>query len=219
MRILPKTDLARVEFFEQHTAAWAASPAAIGLTPAQAATLSAATASARAAYLAQQVAMEAARAATLKFHNLVRTMTDLGADAVKGIKLAAETANDPHIYVLAQIPVPAQPGPTPPLEPPTALVAEPRADGTMSLSWKGSIKYRTFFSIWRRIGSAGTWTNLGATAARSFIDATIPASPVPTRVTYAIRSQRDDEISEPSEFVQVSFGTEVGRGSTLRWAA
>jgi hypothetical protein len=204
--VLPSSDLGKVEFFEQHTAAWATNALAIGLAAPQVTTLTAATAAARAAYNAQQVAREAAKAATANFHNLVRTMADLGGDAIKAIKLKAATGNDPNVYVLAQIPAPAGPTPPPALVPPTNLIADPNADGTITLSWKGSTAFRTFFSIWRRVGDDSAWTAIGSTAGKTFLDETVPSSPIPPSVTYAVRCQRDTELSAPSAFAEIVYG-------------
>lgn len=206
MPVLPSSDLQKVEFMEAHLALWNTNAVAIGLTAAQVTAMQTAATAARTGFNGQQSAKEAAKAATANFHNLVRTLADLASDAIKAIKLKAAQNNDPNVYVLANIPAPLPPSPPPPPQPPTDLVADPNADGTITLRWKGSVANSTFFSVWRKLGSSSTWTNIGSTAIKTFQDAAVPSSPIPASITYSVRSQRNNEVSAPSVQAEVVYG-------------
>jgi hypothetical protein len=204
MAVLPKSDLEKVEFMEAHLTGWNTNALAIGLTAAQVTAMQAATTAARNAYNAAITARDAAKSATANFHNLTRSMTDLASDAIKAIKLKAAQSNDPTVYTLANIPAPLPPSPPPPPQPPTDLVADPNADGTISLKWKGSVANATFFSVWRRV-DGGDWQSIGSTALKQFLDPGVP-SPVPSTITYAVRSQRENMVSAPSVQAEVVYG-------------
>lgn len=206
MPVLPDSDLGRVEFMEAHLALWTTNAVAIGLTAAQVTAMGTATTAARTGYNGQQAAKAAAKAATANFHNLTRTLSDLASDAIKAIKLKAAQNNDPNVFVLANIPAPQPPSPPGPPEPPTDLVADPNADGTITLKWKGSVANSTFFSVWRKLGASPTWTNIGSTAVKTFLDSAVPGSPIPASITYAVRSQRNNEVSAPSVQAEVVYG-------------
>lgn len=205
MPVLPPSDIAKVEFMEAHLAGWATNAVAIGLTTAQVTAMQTATTAARAGFNTQQTAKEAAKSATANFHNLTRSMGDLASDAIKAIKLKAAQSNDPNVYVLANIPAPLPPSPPPPPQPPTDLIADPNADGTITLKWKGSVANNTFFGVWRKVGT-GAWTNIGSTAIKTFQDSAIPSNPIPNSITYAVRSQRNNEVSAPSVQAEVVYG-------------
>ena len=206
MPVLPDSDLSRVEFMEAHLALWTTNALAIGLTAAQVTAMGTATTAARTGYNGQQSAHAAAKAATANFHNLTRTMSDLASDAIKAIKLKAAQGNDPNVFVLANIPAPQPPSPPPPPQPPTDLIADPAADGTIALKWKGSVANATFFSVWRKTASSAQWVNICSTALKTFVDGTVPGSPIPASITYAVRSQRGNEVSAPSVQAEVIYG-------------
>jgi hypothetical protein len=206
MPVLPDSDLQRVEFMEGHLTLWAANAVAIGLTAGQVTAMQTATTAARAGFNGATTAHAAAKAATANFHNLARTMSDLASDAVKAIKLKAAQGNDPNIFVLANIPAPLPPSPPPPPEPPTDLVADPNADGTITLKWKGSVAFNTWFTVWRKVGNSPAWTQIGSTAIKTFMDSSVPTNPIPATVTYTVRSQRTNEVSGPSVQAEVVYG-------------
>jgi ribonuclease BN (tRNA processing enzyme) len=73
--------------------------------------LDGATTHARKAYNDHLAAQQAAKAATDAFYDKVRLMhasPGAGADMIQTIKTYAQTTNNPNVYVLAQIPPPAQ---------------------------------------------------------------------------------------------------------------
>ena len=98
---------------------------------------------------------------------------------------------------------------------PTNTVADPNADGTVTVSWKGSSANQTFFTVWRRTGGGGGanpsgWASLGATAYKTFTDGTVPGG-VPS-VEYRVTAQRQNLISTAGTAVMVTFGAAGGGG-------
>lgn len=198
----------RIEWFELRIAEWSAQPASIGLTAAQCTALQAAIEEARAAYDHALAARIAAKNATLGQATMVRNMSDLGADAIRYIRAFADSRPTPvqrdGVYKAASVPPPAPPQPAGPPVPPTGVVADPNADGTVTIKWRGSTANQTFFTIWRRVGNLSSWSQIGSVATKSFVDAGVPAGTPSVR--YYIRAQRNDELSAPSEEAVVNFG-------------
>jgi hypothetical protein len=208
MSTVPSKINERIQWFEQRIDQWDASPASIGLSPSSVAALKTAIEEARSAYDTAQLARIAAKNATLGQGTMVRNMSDLGADAIRYIRAFADSrpteVQRDAVYQAASVPPPAQPQPAGMPVPPTAVVADPNADGTVTIRWRGSTANQTFFTIWRRVGNMSTWSQIGSVATKSFVDAGVPAGTPSVR--YYIRSQRNDEVSPPSEEAVVNFG-------------
>jgi hypothetical protein len=210
MGVVPPTRIEKIEFYEAHNPVWAANAAAIGLTAAQVTALTTLTTAARAAFNAQRAAQDAAKAATENFHNKVREMQSQGSDLIKTIKAYADTKNDPNVYVLANIPAPAAPTPAGPPVAPTDLAAVMNSDGTIRLTWKGSLAQRQFFSVWRQLPSQNMPLQIGAVAAKEFTDVTVPRGL--NQVVYNVRAHRDAQVSTPTQNLIVYFGAIPGGG-------
>ncbi len=205
MPVLPEQINERIMWFEQRIVSWIGSPAAIGLTAAQCTALDLAIKSARNAYNAAAAARIAAKNATIGQATNVRNMTALGSDALRFIKAYAEAQPNPDVvYQAASVPPPAPATPPGPPVPPVDVTGDPNADGTVTVKWKGSTAYQTFFTVWRRVGNSTQWTQVGSVATKSFLDDSVPAgSP---SVTYVIRSQRNTQVSPASDEAVVNFG-------------
>lgn len=219
MSIVPSTRLGKVEFYEAHIAPWTTNAVSIGLTAAQVADVKKFTEEARAAYNAQQMAADAAKAATEHFYNCVSTMHGDGSDAIRAIKNKAETTGDPNVYVLAQIPAPTPPGPTPPPGTSSDMRVELLADGSLGLSWKCQNPEGTsgtIYEVQRRIGPApAPFVYVGATGLKSFTDDTLPIGS--SSVMYQITAVRSTARGNPAWFV-VNFGVS-GDGKTVQQVA
>ncbi len=210
MSVVPTKDLDALQFFETHVPIWQAAPATIGLTAALVTSLDNAAKAARLQLSAQQAAKTAAKTATNTFHGGMTALRGVGGDLIKTIKAFADTTNNPNVYNLAQIPPPAAPSPPPPLEAPEDFTADPAADGTISLKWKGSLRFSTFFSIFRRGPGEANFTQIATVAAKSFIDTAPPAPKGPEQanrsVDYLVRAQRQTEIGPATPTVTVVYG-------------
>jgi hypothetical protein len=207
MPIVPTKDTEAITFFEAHIPVWTSSPTSIGLTALLVSGFDTQVKAARAKLTSAIGAREASKTATNALNTSVGTMREVGADLIATIKAFADTTNNPAVYDLAQIPPPAAPTPPPALTAPENLVADPSADGTISLSWKGSIKYSTFFSIFRKGPGETGFTQIATVASKQFVD---PAPPPPTAtarvVEYLVRAQRQTAIGPPSSIVTVTYG-------------
>jgi hypothetical protein len=74
MGVVPDTRVGKIEFYEAHISPWTTNAAGIGLTPASVTALGTLTATARDKYNDAEAARQAAKAATLAFHDAVRAM-------------------------------------------------------------------------------------------------------------------------------------------------
>lgn len=209
MSLVPQSRVGKIEFYEAHLPAWTTHAVPIGLGVPEVAALATAVANARAAYTAHVTALEAARAATQNFYDKVRHMHSapgLGADMILKIRTKAQTANDPNVYVLAQIPPPATPGVTPPPGTPSDFAVGLLQDGSLQLKWKcgnppGTVG--TIYEVKRQIGGEGVFAFVGASGVKSFLDDTLPGGSAP--VTYQITAVRSTARGNPAQFT-VNFG-------------
>ena len=205
MGVLPDKINDRIAWFEQRFTAWTANAVAIGLTVAQVNQIKTLTNTARANYNAAQAARAAAKDATVVQTAADHNMSTFGSDLIQTIKMFAQTTNNPTVYQLSSVPPPAAPTPAGPPLAPTNVVADPNADGTITVTWKGSLASRTFFTVWRKSGSGSStnFTQVTAVAAHKFIDNEVPGGF--STISYYVRAQRDLALSAPSEEVTVNF--------------
>src|SRR5206468_4327845 len=103
MPVVPNTQVAKIEFYENHNTPWAANAVAIGTTAAAVTDLATKTTAARAAFNAQQAAQDSAKAATLTLNAAVSAMATAGAVIISAIHTKGKSAGD-SVYALAQIP-------------------------------------------------------------------------------------------------------------------
>lgn len=217
MGVVPDTRLGKIEFYEAHLAPWTTNAAAIGLTPASVTALGALTTQARAAFNAAEAARQAARAATQAFHDAVRAMHSgpgAGQDMIDTIRNFAETKNLPNVYVLAQIPAPADPSTAPPPGTPFDFTVGLLQNGALELKWKctnPSGTQGTIYEVKRAIGG-GALNFVGATGVKVFTDDTLPSGSAP--VTYQITAVRSTARGNPAQFT-VNFGIGGGGGFTI----
>jgi hypothetical protein len=213
MGVVPDSRLAKIEFFEQHLAAWTANAVSIGLTAGVVTALGTQTTAARAAYDAAGTARDAAKSATQEFYDQVDTLAGMGSTIIKQIKTFAESTANPNVYTLAQIPPPATPAPTPPPGTPEAFRVELLQSGALVLTWKCPNPPGvpgTVYEVRRRLGGAGAFAYVGSTGGREFEDQTLPAGQ--TSATYQVTAIRSTSRGNPGQFT-VSFGIDGGDGA------
>ncbi|HYE21898.1 MAG TPA: hypothetical protein VEA69_25890 [Tepidisphaeraceae bacterium] len=209
---VPNKRLAKVQFYEDHLGALTTNATAVGLSTAECTELGTKTSSARTAYADQQVAIQAAKAATELFHNEVAALGAFGAGLIKKVRARAELTGDLNVYVLAQIPGPATPAPRPAPGKPTNLKVGLDGNGAIELSWKcpnPTGTAGTVYQVWRATGGSADYSFLGAVGSRKFTDATVPAGA--TRLTYRIQAARSTAVGPWAEF-NVNFGIPGGAG-------
>jgi hypothetical protein len=204
MPVLPDRIQDRIAWFEQRIASWTAGPTNIGLAAAQITQLTSLIADARAAYDAAQAARTAAKNATLAMSTAVSALSTYGGDLIKTIKAFAESSQNPEVYVKASVPPPAAPSPSGPPPAPTDVTADPNADGTITLRWKGSLANQTFYTVWRRPGATGSFVQIGSVAKKTFVDVSAPSGQA--SISYFVRGQRGSAVSPTSDITTVQFG-------------
>lgn len=209
MGVVPDKIADKITFFETVLPAWAANAAAIGLTPAQVVALSTVTDQARAALNAAVAARAAARAATEAQNQLVASMSEIGGDYIKIIRTKAETDNNPAIFQLAKIPAPKPPAPLGVPDVPTDLVATLGNEGQIFLTWKGSRRGGTSFSIER--STTGGFSLIGTSEFKTFTDEAVPGGVA--QVSYRVRASRSGGTSQASQPVTLLFS--AGGGVTI----
>lgn len=226
MSTTPETRRGKLSFYEAHLQAWADHAEPIGLSAEQIAGLESRIEAARSALLAAEVARDAARAATLTFHETADDLAGFGSGLIAAIRATAETAEDgtgdEGVYALAQIPPHRRPGPAPAPGRPSGLRTDLLGDGSLSLSWACDNPRGiggTMYEIHRRpLGAdrtpAGPDEFIGLAGARKFVDATLPAGTA--GAVYRITAVRSTRRGEPAEFV-VNLG--VGGASSPAAAA
>ncbi|HED52858.1 MAG TPA: fibronectin type III domain-containing protein [Phycisphaerales bacterium] len=215
MATVPNGINERISFYENHVNIWGPNAAAIGLNPADIASLVTLVQTARAAHTAALAARESAKAATLEQTNALKGMDTLGGDLIKTIRAFAETTQNPDVYATAQIPAPAAPTPMGPPETPTALSATITNAGEVELAWTASRAGGTTFAIERRTQTPGqpfgAWELLGSTPKKEFTDTAVPVGLESAQ--YRITADRTGGQSTPTEPVVVLFGSASGQSA------
>lgn len=211
---LPDTRIGKIEYCEAHVAPWTTNAVAIGTTTTAVTDFSTKTTAARAAYAAQQAAINAAKAATNNFHIAVRSMATAAQDIIDQVRVKANTSGL-GVYSLAQVTPPATPQPMGPLGKPSDFTCELGTTGALKLKWKCTNPRGATgatYQIWRRIGSVGQFEFLVGVGAKKFTDATVPAGS--TQVQYQIQAVRSTSVGEFALFI-VNFGSDTATPPTV----
>jgi hypothetical protein len=210
--VVPRDIVARIQYYEDHNAPWTSHATQIGTTSTEVAALAVKSAAARAAYDAQQAALNAAKDATLTLRLAVASMSVAGSAIIKKVRAKAAT-DGPGVYALASIPAPAAPSPVPAPGTPANFVAELSQGGALTLKWKCPNPARsqgTTYQVSRRVGAGGDFVVVGTTGVKRWVDATVPAGTA--SVTYRIVATRSTA-QGPEALFTVNFG--VGGGGEV----
>ncbi len=205
MATQPRKRLERVQYFETHLAPFTTNMTAIGLATADITGLTTKTELARELYTAQQAALTAAKSATQAFYDAVTDMGNFGDDCINKIRGKAKTTGNPEVYTLAQIDPPAPRTPVTTLGTPSNFKANLQPDGSLKLTWK-CVNPRatgTVYNLSRRVDDDTSFTPIGGTGKKEFVDATVPLGT--TQVVYRIRATRSTAVGTVAEFI-VSIG-------------
>jgi len=218
---LPGTIAGRIEFFQQRLTAWAADPAAIGLTPAQIGELQTTLGNAGNAHSTVLATRQQAKNETATQNTAMSELMDLGTGMIAAIKAFADLSGDATaVFAAAEIDPPESSSPLPPPEMATDLATELLNSGAVRLSWKGTIANGTFYDIYRELDGETGFTLIGSSAMRSYDDDTVAAGTV--RAMYLTITRRDALTSGESEPTLIRFGVQApaqSGGATLGLAA
>lgn len=218
MPVMPRDNVEKIAFCENHTAPWAANAVAIGTTATVVTDLTTKTTAARAAYNAQQAAQNAAKAATNTYNLAVRAMATAAQSVIDQVRVKAMTAGD-GVYSLAEIPVPSRGSPVGPLGKPSDFTVELDQTGALNLKWKNTNPKGatgTVYQVWRRLGGTGDFNYLGGAGDKKFTDAGVPAGTA--SVQYQIQAVRSTSVGPFALFV-VNFGAAAAAGGGAAAAA
>lgn len=212
MARVPKQNQEAINYFGNRLTAWEDNLAAIGLTPAQFSAISAYVSDAQAALGAAEKARQDSKNATILLRVAMESLRASGASCIRSIGVKAEAAAVPEqVYTLASIEPPAPPETIPPPEQPDAFTFRLQPSGALELSFKSkSAGGRPYWTIMRRI-DGGTYTTLGTTATRKYLDSTLPSGA--GQVSYLAQGFVGSTGGETSVAQTVQFGVGGGGGA------
>ena len=201
--VLPPGKQAQIQFFLQHVDKWKDAAATIGLDALEVDAFKVIVEAAAAAEQAAFQARDDSRSATKSYDTAFDKMSDDGRALIATIKAYAEKTGDEDVYARAAIPAPKPASPAPPAEAPTELVADPIADGTIMLKWKGTLSQGQSFDIERSIDGE-PFTFIKNRPAKSFHDMAVPMNT--NMIRYRVYGTRDSVRSVASATADVLFG-------------
>ena len=217
----PNTIDGRIQFFQQRLAAWAADPAAIGLTAEQIGDLQTKLTLAANARSTALTARQQARSATSIQNASLADLMDQGTAMIAAIRAFAELSGNPDsIFETAELDAPkiGAGSPLPPPIPATDLRTNLNNLGQVELAWKGTTANGTYYDIYRELNASGGFSLIGSISAKRFTDATVPAGTM--RASYYLVTRRDDLPGAPGEPVTMLFGVDENQqGGGLSLAA
>lgn len=207
--IVPRKDTDFLAWIAQHETVWAGNFERIGLDEAATAKFTAAVRGTEQFWANLLNARQAAKDAARDWREAKASTRALAGDDIRIIKTFAAGSADPAaVYSAAQIPAPKTPSfGTPPGTPTNVRVELDTVTGNLTLRFdcnnpKGLSG--TVYTVQRRAGSSGPWTQVGITSVRSFVDTTLFAGSA--AVQYQITAFRGSVAGEPSGPVTVTFG-------------
>jgi hypothetical protein len=213
---MPRTTPEFISWSRTHAEQWGIDPAAIGLTPAQAAQFAALADELAAANLAAAEAREASITATRRLHEALAAARVAGGQCVGSIKAYARVTGNPEVYNEGWVSPAAPQGTLPPPNPPETFSSRVNGDGSLTVKWTARQPVGVtdvVYMVYRRVGGEREFTLVGAEGKnKSFTDRRLPVGV--SRVEYMVRPKRGDEWGAMSAVYSVQFGTVSGtRGS------
>lgn len=211
----PQARAARIAFIEQRIEEWTSKAGQIGLSTDEAGQLADMVQTARQRLDAALLARSLAKSATGEFHAAADPFSAYAGILIRKIRAFAEATADPAVYTIAQIDPVAPPTPAPPPETPADMTTSLRNDGAAELRWKsrsprgmGGVTYE----VQRRLATEQTYTILGSTTDKAYIDETLP--PATPWASYRVLARRAGQASDVSEPVIVYLGVPPGEADT-----
>ncbi len=209
MALVPKARDAMMTFFRLCIGRWLNDPSSIGLDAQQAADVAAAyealVEAENEASRLQRLTKGAVQIAARRDAELRR----IGGAAINTIRAYAAAQRDPGVYVRAAIPPPRRRTALPPPPVPTGVIAQPRNNGVVAVSWQGSVANGTTYTVWRHtFGPNGTNRTgpaeyIGTVGATTILDYTVP--PMVLSAEYTVQAIRGRKRSYVSDSATVYF--------------
>lgn len=212
--VSPRADV--LAWCQAHIDIFSTSAVAIGLSASQAAEFGVLTGNYASAEGEVEKARIALRLAVDNANNAYTLMRRSMTQAVSDIRYFALQQSDPQaIYNLAQVPPRANPSQLPPPGRPNDFSVELiDATGALQLRWK-CVNPRgtsgTSYIVRRKLPGETSFSFIGVTGERRFVDNTFTAGP--DSVEYTVQAQRADRAGIESSVFQINFGLQ-GPGRT-----
>lgn len=203
MSVIPDARDDMLTFYANHIEAWIAKAALLGLDPAKLADMSQALVAAKAQQQSARQLRSAARVATDQLNAQAAGVRAMGGAVVALIRANAESSGNLEIYEAASLPMPRPATPAGPAEPAASVTAEPNADGTITLRWRGTVSRNQSFEVERSV-DGGPRVLLKSTRLKRYLDAAVPMNV--TGIIYWVYAVRNEERSGPVS-TTVQFGT------------
>ncbi len=124
------------------------------------------------------------------------------------LRAFATNANNPNVYVLAQIPAPNPGAPVPPPGQATDFKVELNSNGSITLKWKAKHPEgsdRVVYFVQRKLISETAFTLVGGSGEKSYQDDTLPIGI--DGATYIVTAQRGNVQGQSSRQLTVTFGS------------
>jgi hypothetical protein len=217
MANLPNSRTQRLNWLETRIGAWLDNASQIGLAVDLVGDLQSKITAARAALENRESLKAQAEAATLLWHQNIDDTGELAAAAIAATKGFAKTSGNPAVYALAQISPGSPPTPAGAPEVPGDMTTEVLNRGAVEIRWKGTLAFRTYYEVLRRLPGEGVEKMIASIGKLRFIDDTLPSGP--SRVWYAVRARRGELASDMTDPVEVRLGIPGEGGDTLAIAA
>jgi len=208
MATYPRDRKELLTWAEAHVDVFTANATNIGLTAAQATAFKNQVGALRSRTTAQQAAKDAAKAATEAAVDSDSETRELTSDLVRSIRAFATNANNPNVYVLAQIPAPNPGAPVAPPGQPMDFKVELNSDGSITLKWKAKHPEgsdRVVYFVQRKLISESAFRLVGGSGEKSYQDDTLPIGI--DGATYIVTAQRGNVQGQPSRQLTVTFGS------------
>lgn len=210
MPTVPRGRRGAIAFFGSRISRWTQRAGDIGLSDQDAALLGQALDAARAADEENRRCQAKARAAAKEARRLEYELRRRGGRAISAIRARAQSAQDPGVLVLAELPGAKDPRPTPAPPAPRNVRTTVDHDGAVVLRWTATRPRphaRAFTRVERMLDDSRAFELIGTSGTNAFRDAALP---IGTReAAYRLTPVRGGLAGAPADTVVVRLGTKA----------
>jgi hypothetical protein len=203
MSVIPDGRDDMLTFYANHIEAWIAKAALLGLDPVKLAAMSQALDAALAQQQSARQLRSAAQVATDQLNMQAAGVRAMGGAVVARIRANAESTGNIELFEAASLPMPRPATPAGPAEPAASVTAEPSADGTITVRWRGTVSRNQSFEIERSV-DGGPRILIKSTRRKRYLDEAVPMNVA--GIVYWVYGVRNEERSRPAS-TTVQFGT------------
>ncbi|HYE61329.1 MAG TPA: fibronectin type III domain-containing protein [Phycisphaerales bacterium] len=199
-------------FAKDHVGPFTTAPAAVGLSPTQAAAYTQAVTDAGDALDSISMLKQALKTATANANEKFRTLNQVMTQTVELIDIFAANSADPQeVYNTAELLPPTVPSEAGPPGLPGLFRATLNEDGSVKISWKCKNPVGTQGTVYvvrRKLLNATQFTQVALTGSRSYTDNSIPSAS--GGAVYTVQAQRGNVLGPTSAPFTLQFGIDGG---------